>query len=84
MKCQPLGNRVVFDANICHGAPTFRGTRILVGDVLQQVARGLTPRQIVGEWDGKITEGAIAEAILMARGALLGGKTARPKRKLPR
>ena len=37
-----LGRYVVVDSSICHGQPTFRGTRILVKDVLEQVAGGLT------------------------------------------
>lgn len=84
MKREPLGNRIILDANVCHGSPTFRGTRIFVADVLEQVARGLTPRQIVQQWDGKVTEGAIAAAVLMARSALLGGTPPAPKRRLAR
>ncbi|MBI4491450.1 MAG: DUF433 domain-containing protein [Chloroflexi bacterium] len=29
------------DPAICHGQPTFRGTRILVADVLEQMADGM-------------------------------------------
>ena len=31
---QVLGRYMVADPDICHGKPTFRGTRILVADVL--------------------------------------------------
>jgi len=41
----------------------FRGTRILVADVLEQVAEGLAWETIYEEWRGKITDEAIAEAI---------------------
>jgi uncharacterized protein (DUF433 family) len=34
------GRHVVADPRVCHGRLTFRGTRILVADVLEQVARG--------------------------------------------
>ena len=37
---QVLGRYLVADPDICHGKPTFRGTRILVADVLEQVAAG--------------------------------------------
>jgi len=37
-----LGRYVVVDSKICHGQPTFRGTRILVSDVLEQVADGVS------------------------------------------
>ena len=36
-----IGRHIVSDPRICHGQPTFRGTRILVSDVLDQVATGL-------------------------------------------
>ena len=32
------GRHIVSDPEICHGKPTFRDTRILVADVLEQVA----------------------------------------------
>ena len=38
---QALGRFVVADPKVCHGRPTFRGTRILVDDVLNDVSRGL-------------------------------------------
>ncbi len=36
-----LGRYVVADPKICHGQPTFRGTRIFVEDVLEQVFSGM-------------------------------------------
>lgn len=33
-----LGSHMVVDPEICHGKPTFLGTRILVAQVLKQVA----------------------------------------------
>ncbi len=61
-----LRRYVVIDPAICHGQPTFRGTRILVADVLNQVARGLAREAIVAEWNGRITKAAIAEAVQLA------------------
>lgn len=54
------------DPAICHGQPTFRGTRILVRDVLQQVASGIAWETIVDEWRGSISPDAISEAVLLA------------------
>ena len=68
---QVLGRYMVADPNICHGKPTFRGTRILVADVLDQVAAGLAWETIIEEWRGSITQEAIAEAVRLARQALL-------------
>lgn len=68
---QALGRHIVADPAICHGQPTFRGTRILVADVLEQVAGGLTWETIIDEWRGALTREAIAEAVRLAREALL-------------
>ena len=68
---QVLGRYMVADPDICHGKPTFRGTRILVADVLDQVAAGLAWETIIEEWRGSINREAIAEAVRLARQALL-------------
>ncbi len=68
---QVLGRDIVADPDICHGKPTFRGTRILVADVLDQVAAGLAWETIIEEWRGSITQEAIAEVVRLARQALL-------------
>lgn len=66
-----LGRYVVVDPSVCHGQPTFRGTRILVTDVLEQVASGLAWEAIIEEWRGALSKEAIAEAVRLAREALL-------------
>ncbi|MBI2948773.1 MAG: DUF433 domain-containing protein [Verrucomicrobia bacterium] len=67
MRKKAVGHYIVADPKICHGQPTFRGTRILVEDVLEQVANGVAWKSIVEEWRGSITEEAIAEAVRAAR-----------------
>ena len=64
-----LGRFVVLDPAICHGQPTFVGSRILVADVLEQVAMGLSWDTIVEQWRGRVPREAIAEAINLARSA---------------
>jgi len=59
------GRYIVSDPDICHGKPTFRGTRILVVDVLDQIADGLDWETIIEEWRGGITKEAIDEAVTM-------------------
>lgn len=68
---QLLGRYIVADPEICHGKPTFRGTRILVADVLEQVADGLAWETIIEEWRGSINHEAIAEAVRLSRQAFL-------------
>lgn len=62
-----LGRFIVKDPEICHGEPTFKGTRILVADVLEQVVNGMDWEVIIEEWRGSITKEAIAEALRLAR-----------------
>ena len=61
-----IGQSIVADPSICHGQPTFRGTRILVADVLEQVAAGIAWETIVEEWRGNISSDAISEAVRLA------------------
>jgi uncharacterized protein (DUF433 family) len=63
MAAQLTGRHIVTDPGICHGKPTFRGTRILVSDVLAQVADGMAWESVIEEWHGSVTREAIAEAL---------------------
>ena len=71
MKVKTVGRFIVTDRDVCHGEPVFRGTRILVADVLEQVASGMAWEAIVEEWRGSVTPEAIAEAVRLAREALV-------------
>lgn len=71
MQEKTIGRYIVTDPSICHGKPVFRGTRILVADVLEQVANGMAWEAIIDEWRGAFTKDAIAEAIRIAREMLL-------------
>ena len=71
MKVKSLGRYIVANPDICHGKLTFRGTRILVADVLDQVASGMAWETITEEWRGSITREAIAEAVNLARETLV-------------
>ena len=71
MKSKLYGRYIVSDPEICHGKPTFRGTRILVADVLEQIAEGLAWETIIEEWRGRVSKEAIAEAVSLSRQAFL-------------
>jgi uncharacterized protein (DUF433 family) len=67
-----LGRYIVADPMICHGKPTFKGTRVFVADVLADVERGLSWDFIIQRWGGgKISKAAVTEAVRLARSALL-------------
>jgi uncharacterized protein (DUF433 family) len=63
---QLLGRYIIADPAICHGKPTFRGTRIMVWQVLDMVAEGMAWESIVEEFGGSLTKEAVAEAIQLA------------------
>jgi uncharacterized protein (DUF433 family) len=74
-----FGRHIVADPKICHGELTFRGTRVFVADVLSQVADGMDWDEIRREWRGSISRAAIAEAVELARRALISSN--RPPRR---
>jgi uncharacterized protein (DUF433 family) len=61
-----LGRHIVADAKICGGQPTFKGTRIMVWLVLEQLEDGMSWDEVVAEWGGKVPKRAIAEAIAIS------------------
>src|SRR5947207_9872532 len=70
-----LGRFIVADPEICHGQPTFKGTRIMVWQVLDDVADGRSWDFICNvRWDGRIALAAIAEAVKLAQQAWLDGQ----------
>jgi len=65
-KRQLLGRFIVADPEICHGKPTFIGSRVMVWQVLRRVAKGQPWDEIVADWPRSVTKEAIAEALLLA------------------
>ena len=63
METTTSARHIASDPAICHGEPTFRGTRILVADVLEQVESGMAWEAIIEEWRYEIDRDAIAEAV---------------------
>jgi uncharacterized protein (DUF433 family) len=61
-----IGRHIVTDPKICHGKPTFRGTRVLIADVLEQVASGVAWETIIDDWNDSITKEVIDEALRSA------------------
>ena len=68
-KRKEYGEYIVSDSKICGGDLTFKGTRVLVKDVLYYVAKGKDWDWIVTGYHGICRE-AIAEAVSLASDAL--------------
>jgi len=41
---------IIVDPNICHGKPVFKGTHVLVADVLDMIASGMSIDEILEEY----------------------------------
>ncbi|HME01341.1 MAG TPA: DUF433 domain-containing protein [Terriglobia bacterium] len=50
MTYEALLNRVSVDPNVCGGKPCIRGTRIYIAVILDGLAEGLTPEQIIDHY----------------------------------
>ena len=56
---------ITINPNVCHGKPVFRGTRILVADVLEMIASGMSIEEILEEYP-QLNKEMILEAIALA------------------
>ena len=56
---------IITDSKICHGKPVFKGTRVLVSDVLEMLAEGLSINEILEEYP-QLSREMILEAIALA------------------
>ncbi|HFQ92618.1 MAG TPA: DUF433 domain-containing protein [Anaerolineae bacterium] len=66
----PLLERIVIDPNICFGKPTIRGTRIWVSLILDFLANGMSPEEILAEYphlEREDIQAAIAYGAEMSR-----------------
>ena len=66
-----LGRYIVADPKVCHGKPTFRGTRIMVWQVLEMLGEGMAWETIIEQCHNSITKDAIAEAVKLSGEAFL-------------
>jgi uncharacterized protein (DUF433 family) len=44
-----LTKRITVDPEVCHGKPCIRGMRIMVSDVLDLLAAGIPPQEIISD-----------------------------------
>lgn len=50
MKRITINRYVVADPQICHGKPTFKGTRIMVWQILDMLKSGMTEKEIIEDF----------------------------------
>ncbi|MBI1989158.1 MAG: DUF433 domain-containing protein [Betaproteobacteria bacterium] len=56
----PLLQRIRIDPNICFGKPCIRGTRIWVSLILDQLAAGATPEDVLSNYPHLTREDILA------------------------
>ena len=66
-----ISKYLVADSEICHGKPTFKGTRILVSDIVELVAAGESAEKLMKSYHG-LSKGMIREALEYAAKAISG------------
>jgi uncharacterized protein (DUF433 family) len=66
-----LLDRISIDRKICHGKPHIRGTRIMVQQVLDLLADGATPEEIITEDFPDLTQEDIRACIAFANQLLV-------------
>lgn len=54
---------IVIDDEICHGKPTFKDTRVLVSDVIELIAAGLSIKEIIRDYYPSLNQDMIKGAL---------------------
>ncbi|MFH0982374.1 MAG: DUF433 domain-containing protein [Planctomycetota bacterium] len=70
MNHEELLRRISVDPSVCGGKPCVRGTRIYIAIILDGLAEGLTPEEIIDHYPGLTVEdirAALAYAADLAR-----------------
>ena len=63
---------IVIDSNICHGKPTFKGTRIMVWQVLEMLEAGVSIEEIMNSFITPLTKEQIKAALQYAADLMKG------------
>jgi uncharacterized protein (DUF433 family) len=59
----PLGQHIVRAIGVCGGRPTVKYTRIEMSHLLDRIAQGDSIEEIVGDYRGRVSREAVAEAV---------------------
>jgi len=62
-----LGKYIIADPQICHGKPTFKGTRIMAWQLFEHLALGEPLEDFPKHFPGRVTLHAAREALDLGR-----------------
>ena len=68
-----ISKHIVVDSEICHGKPTFKGTRIMVWQILEMLEAGETVEEILENYPS-LTKDHIKAALHYAAEKVAGEK----------
>jgi len=71
-----INDYIVADSEICHGKPTFKGTRVMVSDIVEMVAAGEPIEDILEDYPS-ITRKHISAALEYAAKLVSGERYVR-------
>lgn len=66
-----INDYIIADSQICHGKPTFKGTRIMVWQILEMIREGEDTDEIIKAFPSlseKAIEGALDYAVSLTKG----------------
>lgn len=66
-----IDKHIVIDPEICHGKPTFKGTRIMVWQILEMLEAGVSNKEIIKAYPSltpKSIKAALHYAVKITRG----------------
>src|SRR5437870_4139270 len=78
----PVGQHLVIDLDVCHGQLAFKGTRLSVAALLEELGQGKALDSVLADWPG-LTREAVAEAMNLAARAIAERYGANPWRDPP-
>ena len=55
-----LADRITIDPEICHGKPTIRGLRYPIETILELLSSGMTPEEILADYEDLEREDILA------------------------
>ncbi|MCD6221586.1 DUF433 domain-containing protein [bacterium] len=71
-----IGEYIIMDSEICHGKPVFKGTRIMVWQVLEMLRLGYKEEEILEQFPS-LTNDHIREALRFAASKFRGEELVR-------
>jgi len=72
-----MNKHIVIDPKICHGTPTFKGTRVMVWQVLEMLENGASTEEILEAYPS-LTKEAIRAALHYATEITRGANNVSP------